>query len=293
MRSPQRFTDNKATARKLQRETIESYLSAKAGQLRYFGLPSSSLTDAAQWQDLFKHFVAVERGEAGKEWEMQHDLELTAFRTGLFDRVTLLRGDIDSIIHRKKDSSGNRLRFPFDVVSLDYSGGLFYKDTHGVFSRLRALEEVIQGQAKSKTKFILLVSCNLDNIDQGEVRKTLENVRTELVRYAIVADEVVDAYLMSSADEPRLKIYLPCFVNLQAAKHHYNCETQPVIVYEGNLGTRMMAFRFVLSYDERTTSLRPPRERLSQIFNSPALQILKGQPQATMLEMPKLTASEK
>jgi hypothetical protein len=113
------------------------------------------------------------------------------------------------------------------------------------------------------------------------------------VRYAIVADEVVDAYLMSSADEPRLKIYLPCFVNLQAAKHHYNCETQPVIVYEGNLGTRMMAFRFVLSYDERTTSLRPPRERLSQIFNSPALQILKGQPQATMLEMPKLTASEK
>ena len=293
MRSPQRFTENKATARKLQRETIESYLSEKAGQLRYFGLPSSSLGDAAEWQDLFKHFVAAERGEAGKEWELQHDLELTAFRTSLFDRVTLLRGDIDSIIHKKKDSSGNKLRFPFDVVSLDYSGGLFYADPQGAFVRLRAVEEVIQAQAKSKMKFVLLISCNLDHIDQGEVRKTLENVRTELVRYGIVADEVVDAYLKSSADEPRLKIYLPFFMNLQAAKHHYNCETQPVVVYEGNMGTRMMAFRFFLSYDERTASLRPPRERLSQILNSPVLQILNGQPQATMLGMPKLTAPER
>jgi hypothetical protein len=119
MRSPQRFTPNKATVRRLQRETIEECLVNSLGSLKYFGLPSTALADAIEWQDMFNRFVAVERGETGSEWEMQHDLELTAFKTGLFDRISLLRGEIDAIIHRKKDAFGNRLRFPFDVVSLD------------------------------------------------------------------------------------------------------------------------------------------------------------------------------
>jgi hypothetical protein len=292
MRSAQRFTPNKATVRRLQRETIEKCLSRAPGSLQYFGLPSSALADAIEWQDLFKNFVAVERGETGTEWEMQHDLELTAFKTGLFDRVSLMRGEIDVIIHEKKDRFGNKLRFPFDVVSLDYSGGLFYKNRRGTFTRLRAIEETIEAQSRTRTKFVLLVSCNLDAIDQGEVRKTIENIRTELVRYGIAGEDVVTAYLKSQREECRLKLYLPFFLNTQASKYHYNCETKAVMFYEGNLKTRMMAFRFCLSFDPRTESLRPPRERFAQIFNKPMLQILDGNPSETMLEMPVLVPSD-
>ena len=292
IRSPQRFTRNKDTVRTLQRAAIEQCLGPKLGQLSYFGLPSSALGDAIAWQDLFQKFFAVERGVDGKEWELQHDLELEAFRAGLFGKVFLLRGDIDVIIKRKKDQFGNRVPFPFDVISLDYSGGLFYKDKRGTLVRLQAVASLIAHQAAKRSDFVLLISCNLDQIDQGEVRRSLENVRTDLVRYGINGENVVSAYLRHELEEPRLKVYVPYFVNQEAAKNHYNCDTLQVIMYEGNLKTRMMTYRFWLSFDARTESLRSPRERLSQLFNKPFLEVVDGEQKATTLSLPKLTAPE-
>jgi hypothetical protein len=290
-RFPQRFTKNKDAVRNLQRETIVKYAPpAKLGGLRYFGLPSSALCDVEEWQDLFGEFVAVERGEDGREWELQHDLELKAFQTGLSGRITQFRGDIDLIIEKRKDLYGNRLRFPFDVVTLDYSGGLFYRDPRGRMRRLAAIASLIRSQAEKRATFVLLISCNLDQVDQGEVQRTLGNTKTELTRYGVAAEEVVDAYLKHDRDEVRLKIYLPYFINQEAAKYHFNCETEKVIFYEGNLKTRMMAFRFHLSFDEGTQCLRSPRERLSQIFNKPFIIVVDGVPSETSLGLPKLTA---
>lgn len=292
IRSPQRFTRNKDTVRTLQRETIERCLAPRLGRLRYFGLPSSALADAIAWQDLFEKFYAVERGVKGKEWELQHDLGLEAFRAGLLGKISLLRGDIDLLIRRKRDEFGNRVPFPFDVVSLDYSGGLFYKNRRGNFTRLQAIAALVAHQGAKRSDFVLLISCNLDQIDQGEVRRTLENVRTELVRYGANGEQVVDAYLGHELEEARLKVYVPHFVNQEAAKNRYSCDTQQVIMYEGNLKTRMMAFRFVLSHDTRTESLRSPRERLSQVFNKPVLGVVGGEPKETTLGLPKLTVPE-
>jgi hypothetical protein len=258
--------------------------------LSYFGLPSSALGDAIAWQDLFQKFLAVERGIEGKEWELQHDLELEAFRAGLFGKVSLLRGDIDLIVKRKKDQFGNRVPFPFDVISLDYSGGLFYKDKRGHPARLQAIASLIAHQGAKKSDFVLLISCNLDQIDQHEVRRTLENVRTDLVRYGVNGEAVVNAYLRHELDEPRLKVYVPYFVNQEAAKNHYNCDTLPVIMYEGNRKTHMMAYRFWLSFDARTEALRSPRERLSRLFNNPFLEVVNGEQQVTTLTLPKLKA---
>jgi hypothetical protein len=252
------------------------------------GLPSSSLGDVSLWKDLFIEFVAVERGEKDKEWELQHDLALQAYQTGLLERIKLLRGDIDSMIRTGKDPFGRRLKFPFDVVSLDYSGGLFYRDAKGDLGRLKAISALFERQAGSKRDFVLLISCNLDQVDQGEVRSTLSNFKTELVRYGQEGSDVLDAYLKHEREEPRLKLYLPFFINKEAAKNHFNCETSRVIFYEGNRKVPMMAFRFRLSYDDRTESLREPRERLSQIINQPFVQILEGKCIDTMLDLPKL-----
>lgn len=290
-KSPQRFTRNKDTARYLQRKTIENCLPAeKFGKLRYFGLPSSALGDVTAWEDIFREFVAVERGEQGKDWELQHDLQLQAFLSELFHKVKLFRGDIDSVIRKGKDSCGNRVRFPFDVVSLDYSGGLFYVDEKGTHCRLQAIAALIEHQGKKKVHFVLLISCNLDSVDHGEVGRILANIKTELVRYGLSGEEVVDAYLHHEREEVRLKLYLPYFVNLEAAKNHYNCETENVIFYEGNKKARMMAFRFCLKYDPSTTSLRPPREKLSQMINKPFIEISGGTAGETSLGLPKLRA---
>jgi hypothetical protein len=266
---------------------------AKRGRLRYFGLPSSTLGDAKDWRDLFAEFVAVERGDPGKEWELQHELAFQAFRLGLLENITLLRGDIDTIIKRAKDSFGKKAVFPFDVISLDYSGGLFYRSTSGEFERLKALDALMARQSEKKASFVLLVSCNLDQVDAGEIRKTIENIRTELVRYGIEAEKVITAYLDHSRDEARLKIYVPYFVNQLAAKHHFNCETQEVIFYEGNSKTRMMAFRFYCAFDPRTESLRPPRERLNQILNKALIEIVAGKSRPISLGLPKLKLPDK
>lgn len=289
-KGPQRFTRNKDRVRELQRETLEKYLHEYRGRWRYFGLPSSALGDAIAWRDLFSEFVAVERGVEGKEWELQHDLELRAFRSGISARVTQLRGDIDRIIARGKDSFGNKVVFPFDVVSLDYSGGLFYLDKKGKKLRLQAIANVVELQGKVGKSFVLMVSCNLDAVNQAEVRGALGNMKTELIRYGAKAEEVLAAYLKDARDEVRLKLYVPYFVNQEAAKNHYHCETQNVIVYNGNRGVRMMAFRFFLAFDQATEALRSPRERLSQIINKPFLEIIDGQDQLTTSGMPKLEA---
>ncbi len=126
------------------------------------------------WAALFREFIAVERGEEGKEWDLQHELALQAFRTGLSGKIRLLRGDIDLIIRKRKDLFLNKLVFPFDVVSLDYSGGLFYRGKTGDFERLGTIEALLARQGEKKAGFVLLVSCNLDQVDQGEVRRTIK-----------------------------------------------------------------------------------------------------------------------
>lgn len=288
-RAPQLFTKNKEAVRKLQLETVlKCSPSGKLGRLRYFGLPSSALGDVQEWQKFFAEFVAVERGDEGKEWELQHDLELKAFQVGLSDRITLLRGDIDLIIVRRRDEYGNKVKFPFDVVTLDYSGGLFYRSKSGRPTRLTAISVLIRNQSEKEASFVLLISCNLDQVDHREVANTLANIQTELARYGSAGQGVVDRYLRHDRDEARLKLYVPYFVNQEAAKHHFNCETEDVIFYEGNRGARMMAFRFHLVFDTRTHCLRSPRERLSQIFNSPMIEVVGGVPRATSLDLPKL-----
>jgi hypothetical protein len=269
---------------------VKYTLSDKHGKLRYFGLPSSALGDVQEWREFFCEFVAVERGEQGREWELQHDLELTAFRAGLSDKITLLRGDIDLVVAKRKDPYGNKLRFPFDVVTLDYSGGLFYRNRMGQFARLVAVSNLIRNQGEKQASFVLLISCNLDQVDHGEVQKTIANIRTELARYGVVADSVIKEYLKHERDEARLKIYVPYFVNMEAAKHHYNCETERVIFYEGNRKIRMMAFRFHLQFDARTQCLTSPRERLSQLLNKPLIEVVEGIPTPTSLGLPKLAS---
>jgi hypothetical protein len=292
MKFPQRFSENKDTARGLQRETIERYLKSKLGNLLYLGLTSTGLGDCVAWQELFCRFLAVERGVEGKEWEMQHDLVFEAFRANLFGKVALLRGDIDQMIKDGVDNFGNQVVFPFDVVSLDYSGGLFYRDSHGAFVRLEAISNLISKQAAKRADFVLLISCNLDQVDQGEVRNTLRNMRTELVRYGEAADQLIESYLRHDQDEARLKLCLPYFINYEAAKNRENCQSQPVIIYKGNLNARMMAFRFFLEFDGRTQSLRMPRERLNQIVNAPMFEIIDGKPKKTMLGLPLLSSVE-
>lgn len=284
-----RFTKNKQVVRDLQGETIQRYLKDRLGNLKYFGLPSDEMKDIIDWKSFFSEFIAVERGIAPDSWERQHLLMLNAFRNNVLSRLALLRGDIDRIIVDGRDEYDNVVDYPFDVLTLDYSGGLLYRDKEGKQYRLAAIRELIRKQAQHKVGYLLFVSSNLDNCKDAEIQKTLQNIKTELLRYGTNGEKVIGAYLNHERDEARLKIYIPYFVNQVATGINYNCETENIIFYLGNQDIRMMNFRFWLKHDPRTTAPRFPKESLAQIINSPMIEIKEGECIKTILGLPNLS----
>jgi hypothetical protein len=201
----------------------------------------------------------------------------TAFVHGLLGKTTLLRDDIDEVILRGMDTDGNGVDYPFDVVSLDYSGGLFYRTSGGEQRRIRAIQRLIQEQAGMKSDYVLLISCNIEGVGDGEVTHMLSNNGAD----------TVDAYMQSPFKQARLKLYVPYLVGQVAASQNYQSETENVVFYKGNRGVLMTSYRFYLKHDARTTAPRAPRERLWQVVNTPFLEVAGGRIRTTSLGLPK------
>jgi hypothetical protein len=287
MRQLAAFTRNKQVVRDLQFEFIKLKLSGRLGKLSYFGLPSDGMYDAIQWAPVLSRVMAVERGALSAPWETQYALMRTAFVHGLLGKTTLLRDDIDEVILRGMDTDGNGVDYPFDVVSLDYSGGLFYRTSGGEQRRIRAIQRLIQEQAGMKSDYVLLISCNIEGVGDGEVTHMLSNIGIELERFGMNGADTVDAYMQSPFKQARLKLYVPYLVGQVAASQNYQSETENVVFYKGNRGVLMTSYRFYLKHDARTTAPRAPRERLWQVVNTPFLEVAGGRIRTTSLGLPK------
>lgn len=293
LKARQKFTPNKQVVRDLQCESLLKHLSARRGLLRYFGLPSTALDDVRQWSPLLCSITAVERGSSGGEWRSQNELLVNAFLSGLTSKLKLLRGDIDQILITGKDDFKSEPSWPFDVVSLDYSGGLFYRNGEGEFTRLEALRHVFarQNQANANN-FVFLLSFNLDAIDQGEVRSRIKMIHRDLRRFGASADNIIEQYLKHPKDQCRLKLYVVHLVNNLAIQSHFDSYPELPIFYSGNKGTEMMAFRFYLkTVSSRAFGVSSPKERLNQTVNRPAIEIVDGRQRTTNFGLPLLKAS--
>lgn len=267
-------------------------MSEQFGQLSYFGLPSSSLDDLALWNAMIDRATAVERGVSGREWVLQNELLVNAFRLGISQKLTLLRGDIDDVLASGTDAFGHKPSWPFDIVSLDYSGGIFYRSIDGVHTRLDALRQLFQRQKEAGARrFVLLLSFKLDNLDQHEIRESIKGIKRDLRRSGHVADKIIDTYLAHPQDQPRLKLYVLHLVNNLSVQANYDAESEPPIFYKGNRDVEMMAFRFFLTYSPKTFAPRLPKERLNQIVNRRMIEIRDGRQISTNLGIPLMKFS--
>ncbi len=282
------FTLNKQKVRDLNLRLIERHFSDQKGTLRYLGLPASTMTDILQWQGYFQHFSAVERGRPQEEYRYQHDLMLTAFQHGLVGRLFLMRGDIDDVLISGQDAFGNPVQYPFDVVSLDYSGGVIYKDQSGRAKRVQSIETLLRQQAASDRDFLLLISCNLDNEDNGEIRGVFVDIGNELQKVGVDAHTVINAYLKHPMEEVRLKVYVPYLIR-RLSGAWYQCDIYKPIYYEGNNGTRMMNFSIWLKRAKYAAG-RPSPQSIVSILNLNAFHCVGGDVQETDLGLPRLKA---
>jgi len=281
------FTQNKQKVRQMDLRLIERYFKDRKGDLRYLGLPASTMMDILLWRSYFKHFSAVERGRQGEEYRYQHDLMLTAMQHGLADRLELLRGDMDEILLRGRDDFSNSVLYPFDVVSLDYSGGLIYKNSSGRAKRAESIGNLLREQAMRNHNFLLLLSCNLDNEDQGEIRAVFSDIERDLGKLGINASQTIQAYLSHELEEARLKVYVPYLVGTLSARW-YQCEHSKPIFYQGNHDTRMMHFSIFLKRTAEYVAGKPSRQTLVHILNLPAFHCVDGKLQETDFGIPEV-----
>ncbi|MBS3094387.1 hypothetical protein J4474_01855 [Candidatus Pacearchaeota archaeon] len=168
------FTKNKQKVREMNLLLIKDFYNESGSKLKYFGLPSEEMQDIYFWKDYLSSIGAVERGTRGQEFIKQHDLVLTSFLLGISDKLELYRGDMDDILIYGKDYFGNKIDYPYQLVNMDYTGGLFYKEDKDKSKRIDSIKSLLRNQAKFRQDFILLITCNFDNDFDAEYKNFIE-----------------------------------------------------------------------------------------------------------------------
>ena len=266
------FSVNKQAVRMINLKFIKRIFSSRENDLVYFGMPSAEMKDVLTWKKYLKKIFAVELGKEGQEFVRQHNLMITAFKEGLHEKIVLLRGDIDSILIKKADIYGNHLVYPFDLVVLDYCGGIVYTVPEAAKApRLNAISQLFKDQADYKKDFILFLSVNMDH-DHHEINKALESLRPVLEK-SYGKTQIIDEFKASPYEEVRLKVYVLYIISCYAS-HYYKIEYNKPIHYEGNKGTRMMNFSFFFKYNN--VSYAPRAIDLKKIINKDLLMVHEG-----------------
>lgn len=279
------FTVNKQKVREMDTLLINRYLINRKGDLRYLGLPASTLTDLIIWNEYFSHYSAVERGRDEAPFIYQHNLMLTAMKYHLTSKLHLYRGDIDDVLLNGEDEFNSPLKYPFDVVSLDYSGGLIYKEEGGIAKRPDSIRALFTAQAERNADFLLLISFNTDNQDQGEIRKVISNLGRDLSKLGLNVAPVIQAYLDHELEEARLKIYAPYLIK-QLATPLYQCEFAKPIFYLGNRNVRMMHFATWMKRTQEYVAGQPSRQTDVLILNLKVFQCSDGELTETDFNIP-------
>jgi hypothetical protein len=262
MRSTGDFVGTAAKA--LIRQTWDGAILAAAQRkmghrLSYFGLPGPNIEDLVDWCDLLGTKTGVERLRDGAHHAA--DLErIRRLHTNICARdvedFQLLQGDVESIILDGLDHNGYspicndgrplpHMRFQYDLVNLDFFGGVGYPNRHGESRRVRALKKLFERQQGSH--FILLLTVNVRDGLEDELTEYLEQTRDRSEGLIL---RVADWYAQRQKDERgekmyKLKAVVPLFVHRMAETWMFRCRTYPPLAYEGRSAT-MVHFVFDL-----------------------------------------------
>ena len=282
------FTINKAKIRELDFALINRNFKKRKGELRYLGLPASTLVELITWNDWFSHFSAIERGKSGQEFVEQHNLMLTALLHNISDKLLLLRGEMDDILNNGKDQFNNYVPYPFDVISLDYSGGLVYKDKAGRSKRTQSISNLLARQADHNKDFLLFISTNFDYVDEGEIERVLKDINRELEKMGVRAQSTLEPLLRYRSDGAQLKVYVPYIIKSLTAQS-YKCEFNKPVFYFGNRDTRMVHFAFWLRRTSNYLAGKPNLSDMVEILNLPAFICKDGKLTETDFGIPRIS----
>lgn len=275
-------TPNKDLIRKeFDKYVIEDQYRKKGERLTYFGLPGPEILDILEWREYLGKIIAVER-----DLYARHFMRSKAFSKG-FDPANfqILFGDIDDVILKGQDFEGEKPKeSAFDVVNLDYEGGLVYKDLAGGSKRIRAIKKLFSLQQASKRDFVLSVTVNTRNRDWGEFDKTLDEVQDELEEYGVEGVSKNIEWHKTAGYAYKIKVYLPVHLGIWARPCSFFCSIIRTVTYLGSSNRRMVHFACAFVYGKPKVG-----QSLLKVLNMPMYEVKKGKIQESTIQPPELS----
>jgi hypothetical protein len=192
--------------------------------LSYLGLPGPELLDILSWREFLGYCTAVEKADVVDE------LELNALKNHLEHMVHVVCADIDELI--QGENGHIKLHWPYQIINLDYYGGLINAKVNGTSRtsrRLETLKKLFERQLGAA--FILFLTLNLRDDDRGELDELVMQQEEDLL--GLDLEGVAECF-----DKHRelnhaglLKIYVPILLDNIAKQH--TLVFIPPILYQG------------------------------------------------------------
>lgn len=268
-------TDNKAVIRRMwDRPILERWRShSRLETLTYFGLPGPDVCDLLDWRDILSKYRTGVEGY-GKEPDERERTQVDVHRllTNLFvaqisSGFELLRGDIEDVILDGWDHEKNRPQihdnlavhashFAYDLVNLDFDGGLGYRDDTGHARRVSAIKHLFYRQEGHS--FVLFLTINVRDTMGPEIEDYLRGLKS--LDQSESWRRKMDWYLDRGEGERayKLKVTVPSLIRHAAEHRVFRCAAYPPIAYKGHKAD-MIHFAFELtavSSDKPRANLR-------------------------------------
>lgn len=277
-------TSNKDLIRKeFDKYVVEDYYRKKGEPLTYFGLPGLEIFDILEWREYLGKIIAVERDPY-----IRHFMRSKAFSEGFNStNYQILFGDVDDVILKGEDLEGEKPKeSTFDVVNLDYEGGLVYKDLAGTSKRVSAIKKLFSLQQAEKKDFALFLTVNTRNRDWGEFDKTLDEVQNQLEEYNIEGASRNIEWHKTAGYAYKIKVYLPVHLGIWASASYFFCSSMRAVTYLGTSSRRMVHFACSFVYGKPKIG-----QSLLKILNMPMYEARKAKIQESRIQPPELSVS--
>jgi len=197
--------------------------------LSYLGLPGESLRDILSWREFLGRCTAIENSTTSDI------LELNVLLNRLEGIVEMRHGDIDDMLINT--NTADTLRWPYEIINLDYYGGLVNISRSAsaargrkISRRLEAIKSIFD-RSDQLTPFILLLTLNLRDDDGSELDNLVSQQESDLVHTGSVGVEECIATHKNLGHAGLLKIYVPIFLSNYATA--YSLIFHAPILYHG------------------------------------------------------------
>jgi hypothetical protein len=223
------------------------------------------MLDVLSWRNYVKSVIAFEEQRL-----LAVQMILTAFQNRMESQLELHAQEIDEALVRNKLANGETVPFGFELVNMDYEGGIVYKDVEGDSKRVSALKALLKGQGDAKQDFLLLLTLNVRNNDKGEIDRVAEK---------ILKDNGVrnPTSITSQPVSIKYKVYIPFLIQRLAESNRFDCLVHRPIFYSGvDNASTLVHFGFSLRFNKSVSAITPSTQTMKQVLSLEMIEVRDG-----------------